>query len=857
MIVRRHLWALILTGLSPLQAQTADSTASAPGLPPLDRYLIDVAALVRESGARSLADVLISQVPGLLVIPGSGLNGGAARIRFAGPRTLVDDAAPLVLVDGIRVDQSEDAYSARLLGAGPLRLEDFNVEDIETIEVLSGVAGAAAYGPGASNGVILIRTKRGRSGPVRWEAHAAGGLAVEPSRWPTNYGGVDAANPDSVLRSGGCTLVTVVTRSCVQDYVESFNPLVQRNPFVTAFRRQVGVGASGGPSWGGFRMAANVEGADGVYAIPGAADPNSYRRWTVGGSGTARMLPRLEVSAVLGYTSSHLGVPAATPTLAEFGPSDSTGFAWSPTLGSRGSQSIGRATGALEVRWSPASWLTAEGRGGIDDLDQHDAGSGLGLGPTVIRYEADHQTRQQTWAAQISGSRSIGAGVRVTATVGLERLDHRLDHESRAGPDSTPFCTTTCSATTLTSEQRSLGYYVESVVALRERLFVTAALRHDRFDEFHLGATRAGIGASWAARVGHPGLLGSLRFHAGYGSAGQAPNASLETFVIVGSSTPFIGPERTRSFEVGMDAGSPGGRWTAHWSYHDIGSDAVVAAPVSASTGFVTVYVPGAEITNRAVEAILGGRLLDGRRLGWDLRVSVWGNRNRLGRLPVPPFFVGDGLSFPTLQFVVPGYPVGGYWPIPIAGFADTNGDGIIMFNEVVSGAAQWAGTPYPTQGAMLASAWRVAGRFRVEATLDYRAGQMLFNATAWRRCTALYAVCRDANFRTTPLAVQATATGAAFGPVPPRYFEDADYLKLRELSVSLEVPAETARMLGARTATISLAGRNLATWSRYSGPDPESGSYGRLVSGMPAAIADYATLPPPRVWSLRVQLGY
>src|SRR5207245_698509 len=73
---------------------------------------------------------------------------------------------------------------------GPLRLSDLSVEDIESVEVV-GPAGAAVYGPGAAGGVLLIRTKRGRAGPPRWEAYATGGVRSEQASWPANYGGVD------------------------------------------------------------------------------------------------------------------------------------------------------------------------------------------------------------------------------------------------------------------------------------------------------------------------------------------------------------------------------------------------------------------------------------------------------------------------------------------------------------------------------------------------------------------------------------------------------------------------------------------------------------------------------------------
>src|SRR2546429_3621646 len=57
--------------------------------------VIDAATAVRERGARSVADILTSQVPGLLVVPASGVNGMGSRIRLRGVQSLVADRAPL------------------------------------------------------------------------------------------------------------------------------------------------------------------------------------------------------------------------------------------------------------------------------------------------------------------------------------------------------------------------------------------------------------------------------------------------------------------------------------------------------------------------------------------------------------------------------------------------------------------------------------------------------------------------------------------------------------------------------------------------------------------------------------------
>jgi len=164
-----------------------------------------------------------------------------------------------------------------------------------------------------------------------------------------------------------------------------------------------------------------------------------------------------------------------------------------------------------------------------------------------------------------------------------------------------------------------------------------------------------------------------------------------------------------------------------------------------------------------------------------------------------------------------------------------------------------WAGTPYPTQGAALSSSWRFTRRWRLSATFDYRAGQTLFNETASVRCG--FGLCRGRIDRTAPLSDQATAIAAY--ELPLGYYEDADYLKLRELALAFDVPDRLAATLGARAATIMIGGRDLVTWTGYSGPDPETASYGRDYNGSPTIVGDFATVPLPASWTLRVRVSY
>jgi hypothetical protein len=82
---------------------------------------------------------------------------------------------------------------------------------------------------------------------------------------------------------------------------------------------------------------------------------------------------------------------------------------------------------------------------------------------------------------------------------------------------------------------------------------------------------------------------------------------------------------------------------------------------------------------------------------------------------------------------------------------------------------------------------------------------------------------------------------------------EDATFTKLRELSFTLIAPESLRRMVGGRAMEVSIAGRNLHTWTKYKGFDPEINS----EPGGNFSTSDFLTLPPTRSWTARVSISF
>ena len=127
---------------------------------------ISVAQDVPQAAVSNLQTVLSSRAAGVVVQEEGGTTGSAARIRIRGSNSVSLSNDPLIIVDGIRVNNDEGGGAS--IGVGgqvPSRLNDINPEDIENIEIVKGPAAAALYGTAAANGVIQITTKRAAAGP--------------------------------------------------------------------------------------------------------------------------------------------------------------------------------------------------------------------------------------------------------------------------------------------------------------------------------------------------------------------------------------------------------------------------------------------------------------------------------------------------------------------------------------------------------------------------------------------------------------------------------------------------------------------------------------------------------------------
>lgn len=132
---------------------------------------------IAESGRDAFITALQGRVPGLNVTSTSGAPGASTTVVLRNITSISGNNQPLYVVDGVPMNNSSfdpigmagtgsGSFSVRNLDFGS-RGNDFNPEDIESVTVLKGAAAAALYGSDASNGAIIITTKKGKAGRGR------------------------------------------------------------------------------------------------------------------------------------------------------------------------------------------------------------------------------------------------------------------------------------------------------------------------------------------------------------------------------------------------------------------------------------------------------------------------------------------------------------------------------------------------------------------------------------------------------------------------------------------------------------------------------------------------------------------
>jgi TonB-linked SusC/RagA family outer membrane protein len=856
------------------------------------------------ASAQNLSQLLAGKIPGVDVQQAGGTVGAGSRIRIRGANSISLTNEPLIVVDGIRFNNAignSATTGSTTIGVGgqvPSRFNDINAEDVETYEVLKGPAAAAQYGTAAANGVIQITTKRGRSGKPRWATFIEGGSIKDVTTYPANWAQI------AVQRSptGGriiCTLDSQTRGLCTPnpDSLVSFNPLVANSPFISGKRGAYGASVSGGSDQITYYLGGNFDREQGVFEI--SQDQRASGRANL----SVQMRDNWNIQLGTSYLAAHTRLPQNDNNVLGIVSSGLLGNAFDdPTAHGYLSGQVPQAIYAINTRqdvqrfentvntsYQPLSWLTATGVAGLDYLSRFDnevvppQKVFFGSLPDGQRQSNPYQVYNYTANGTLSAVFTPFAGIKSTTKVSglfnkeMIRGTQAFGAKLLSGTTSLSGATARFAVSETNTDNKTASRLIREDLAFRDRVFLSGAIRNDKNSAFgqNFGSINyPSVTLSWVVNeesfFPKTNFFNSLRLRVANGRSGQKPNfrdaitffnaqtvtvsgTDVAGIVVGGTGNPNLRPERSKETELGFDAGFLGERIGLEVThYNKRTDDLLIAVPLPPSLGLTTTQFKNlGTVSNKGLEYVVNAKVVDLDRVGFDLTFAGSTNDNKLLSLgllpsgaPVPPIIVN------TQQQHREGLPLGSYFQRGIT-FSDANSDGIIARSEItLTDTAVYLGNPLPKQQYSISPTLTLMKIFRVSALFDHKGGYKLFNNTRRFRCS--FGNCREAFDKSTPLADQAASIGISLG-TDAGYIEKANFTKLRELAFSVRAPDSWSSAFGGRNMELIIAGRNLHTWTKYTGFDPEINS----SPGTNFSTSDFLTLPPTRSWVARLNVSF
>ena len=606
-------------------------------------------------------DQMIGQrTAGLIVMPSSGQVGTGSQLRVRGASSLSLTNDPIVYIDGVRMDASTSRNTGQRGGLGVSRLDDLNPEDIESIEVIKGPAAGTLYGTEASNGVIQVITKRGRTGAPSWNLSVRQG-----GNWLQNPEGRTGYNY-AKNSSGGIDSVNIY-----QHEIALGNGPI----FHTGQNQGYSLNLSGGTDATKYFTSANYDNDVGV--VPWNTSMKA------GGRANLDLLigSNLRIASDLGYIRNRTRLAQGG---IDIDPFSALIWATPATLNKtqRGFYTSGpdewgtvqnwanadRTTATLTTTYTPLSWFTNRATAGIDATSENNwllyprqpLGNLDPLGANGLGTKTAQRVLHNFITLDYAGSAKLhrGADWDFTTSLGLQYYHQDIStigataSNFPAIPITTISGGSTRSGTEDYSANATVGVFGQQEFAWRNRVFFTAALRGDdnsSFGKKFKAAYYPKASAAWVLSEEpwfHVPGVQEFRLRAAFGAAGTQPGAfdasrlydpavgyKDQPGLVPGSlGNPELRPERSKELEAGFESTVLRGTTDVTYShYHRRITDAIVNDPIPPSTGF-----PGATVINIGSvagwgdELSVSSRLLTRRRFSWDVGTQLARNLNRI-----------------------------------------------------------------------------------------------------------------------------------------------------------------------------------------------------------------------------------
>lgn len=850
---------------------------------------LNVAQVQENLPITDFGSILQARIPGVRSIGAVGGVGVGRQLQIRGTASFSLNQRPVVYIDGVRVDASAGEWGGLggtaccsfSGGAGEDRLGDLNPEDIDRVEILKGAAAATLYGSEASNGVIQIFTKRGRSNsPPQFTLNLATGFnrlrenletTLNPEfRGPDGFQAWDAN--EHLIENGPIATVDVTAQGGGEDVTY----------FVSGgYNFEEGSIKPNNMKRGNMRLNLRwVASEKWTFAINSAYTQNDILSLQSGNNWMA-----LLGNALLGNPrKANVDEPYGEP--------------WLPVHNIKQVDThdeTARWTGGLTASYNPTSWFSNKLTVGMDNVDEQ-KNRLLPFGFYYVYVGTDGERnlgfrRARTITADYLGTLAVPEyfGIGQEFSFGAQGFWATDERNMAIGEGFAGSGVTTVGGAAITSASESfnetvnVGLFAQDRFSYADKLFATVGIRVDgnsAFGEnYGLKAYPKFDMAYMISQEGFlPTFISSMKLRGAVGQAGKFPGAFtqfqtyspqtvLNDVAGVQPNNPGnadLKPETTMEIEGGFDAGLFDDKLGLVFTYYYAKTtDALLGINKPPSEGFGSSRQENVgEILNRGWEASINYTPINTANLRWSVDLNLDSNHNEILNLgkqaTETTYMVRDGkggfeeITVTQLGTHEEGYELRASWTRMINGYdAATN-------KHTRTSRSVYQGQRLPKWSGSIGNTFSF-GAFRLYGLVSTDQGAVFSNGDRTYRTrqgggdewNGLFDFDnRDANGN--PTETMASDSLLNLQSLVSLY-DSRSNVRLREASISYSMPMDLSNRFGLGRTVFTLSGQNLWWWDDCNCVDPDMLYQG----GSNTATSGFLAMPQSRKFMFSIRTGF
>lgn len=837
---------------------------------------------IAEMPTASFESAIQGKTSGVFIEQASGKLGETVKMRIRGSSSVSANNQPLYVVDGVPIT-AENLSNSGNQPTSPLA--DLAMNDVESIQILKDASAAAIYGSRASNGVVIIQTKRGKAGTTKFDVQYTTGIS-EPSRL------VDWLNAEQYLELFNESMDNVSVDGYVWDWLpkeefwevfvgetwdDGYDTDWQKEAFQKGSLNRINVSASGGSETTRYYTGVTYDDTKGI--LRGNNMNKMSARLNLDQKATERLsfgvqmnIIRTEMDRVENDNAfaTPLQLVAQSPLTPVYDPE--TGELNTNTIYYNGlislrdasnNQTSFRSLANLNATYNIFKDLAFKSEFGTDIYDLREKNywgrETISGGPAGEAQNRSVRVINYNWENYLTYIKSFGVH-HLNAVGGMSYQQSNTtgsNIEAKGFPtDDFTNIANAAEATSFSSWEEAttyLSYFARANYKFKEKYFFTLSGRVDGSSRFgvdnRFGFFPAGS-AGWIITeepfmAGIKRTLSYLKLRASYGITGNSgipdyAHLALYTGINYAGRTGLeaiqlqsreLGWENTAQLDIGLDFGFFNNRITGEFDYYlKNTTDLLLYRTLPSSSGFTGVWSNVGELENKGIEFAIHSNNLSGRFI-WTTDFNMAFNRNKIIDIN------GPEITPNAINYVIEGQPIGVFKLVKYAGVDPENGDALYYIddesNETTNNynlaSKQIVGSPNPDFTGGFNNYFEFAG-FDMNILISFVYGNKVYNGGGvyqsangdWFDNQTVDQMNRWQKPGDITDVPQARLGDGNGTKVSSRYLYDGSYIRFRNINLGYTLPKTITSRVNMSLVRVYLGVQNLYTLTNYKGWDPE-----------------------------------